>query len=756
MDNSQDRGRSPAAGRTTNINHSRSPSAHHSGFNEHANALGLDPALTTAQQSFNNPTPYNQQDQQYHPQQTFGQDNYLHNPNATIAYQQNIDTSDLLDPNSFSQSFNAVDTNTLNFNDDFDASALLDPSMLDNEQAGSQNYLSSSNMATLQQQHASQPPHLFTGDARSSGPQSTPGMQQDVFGQSLHSRNQSLDPSSAAAMGRHNGDWSGIQFTNHRHTPSDQYSDVSSSAVPSPYLASDSFDHSNPSHSPMLNPQDAALFTGALNLEQFTLNDSNQQLSHISPGPSPHISPNISPQHQHQIPLFSSSDNLDFGDVNGQYGVGPGPDIDQSVDTFPMMAVQQNQGQDHGNYGGTMSPPEINIEPAAEMQPGEMEPSHQSDQSADALSPPVRSPSRTGRQRATSDSYITPGSSRGSSPMRPRSPSLGLRPGGSPQPIARSPSPSGGIQKPRRLSTPESRHWAIGLAERGQAGMPDGLGNGNMQNTTSPYIQNPNSATASTGTDSNRRVQKHPATFQCHLCPKRFTRAYNLRSHLRTHTDERPFVCTVCGKAFARQHDRKRHEGLHSGEKKFVCKGLLQSAINSGQTGPGQTWGCGRRFARADALGRHFRSEAGRACIKPLLEEEARERRAAMMEQANHDMFSNGGVMPEPPDLALDSSTFTMALPAALLQQYPALADIQWNAIPGPGQEDDYGGEASGRSSYDASSGGELDYSFEDEGDGGYVSGPGAMDGGSSYNNNRLDVNWDGARNGWSSDVDAR
>lgn len=70
------------------------------------------------------------------------------------------------------------------------------------------------------------------------------------------------------------------------------------------------------------------------------------------------------------------------------------------------------------------------------------------------------------------------------------------------------------------------------------------------------------------------RKQKHPATFQCSLCPKKFTRAYNLRSHLRTHTDERPFVCTVCGKSFARQHDLKRHEGLHVKEAKPEDKGM--------------------------------------------------------------------------------------------------------------------------------------------------------------------------------------
>lgn len=170
-------------------------------------------------------------------------------------------------------------------------------------------------------------------------------------------------------------------------------------------------------------------------------------------------------------------------------------------------------------------------------------------------------------------------------------------------------------------------------------------------------------------TESGSKTNKTPYTFQCTLCPKRFTRAFNLRSHLRTHTDERPFVCSVCGKAFARQQDRIRHEKLHSGEKKFVCRGVLKD---------GNGWGCGRRFARADALGRHFRSEVGRVCILPLSQEQAAEKAGDLPRQ-------------DPPNYELEyglssasSKPMNLSLPEALLQQYPALRDIQWDALPEP------------------------------------------------------------------------
>lgn len=306
--------------------------------------------------------------------------------------------------------------------------------------------------------------------------------------------------------------------------------------------------------------------------------------------------------------------------------------------------------------------------------------------------------------RSKSDPYTHPASRSRSpansatslevTPPTPRS----LSPHSRSSPGSRDASPS---RSNRRLSTSsiESRNYILDLADPQRPGAAPG---------------------------DSKRVQKHPANFQCTLCPKKFTRAYNLRSHLRTHTDERPFVCTVCGKAFARQHDRKRHEGLHSGEKKFVCRGDLSRGGN---------WGCGRRFARADALGRHFRSEAGRVCIKPLLDEESQERDRVLMEQQQQPHQQAGHLQPVPQPMVMPGvpgmdgqSGSNFVLPAALLAQYPALQTLQWDQIPAAGEDP---GEIGGRSSFDASSGGEFGYDEEDSGmSGGYANSQGGMYGG--------------------------
>lgn len=184
----------------------------------------------------------------------------------------------------------------------------------------------------------------------------------------------------------------------------------------------------------------------------------------------------------------------------------------------------------------------------------------------------------------------------------------------------------------------------------------------------------------------SKKVQRHPSAFACDLCDKRFTRAYNLRSHKRTHTNERPYVCSLCPKAFARQHDRKRHEALHSGEKKYECTGFLADGVTQ--------WGCGHKFARADALGRHFRTEAGKECIRALVEESEREKNhqrgggggggvpiydgnedapALTLSPPANEASSTHGIL----NSATRDSSSASYFPAALLEQFPMLSELR-------------------------------------------------------------------------------
>ncbi|KAI9716045.1 MAG: DNA-binding transcription factor [Chrysothrix sp. TS-e1954] len=828
MDAQQRRGRSPSTGRQNDLSHSRSTSAH-DGFNSQANARGLDPLLLQQsggaygnaidtrslvnQSSFSGDPNYLGTDfPQQFPQQQQQDLSFLQTHSNDQPYQQNT--------SQHHQEAQHSPADLSGFGEDHILDASVDPHFLNSVNSGSdQQELNSFlyNQAAAGAQQGTSPSSGFPKDM--SQMHQSPGgsnyfndsnvshspnsnhqiqMQQGNWGQqSGHARNTSLDPSSAAyQQPGHMNEW-GNMYRGHQRQPSD-FSDVSSSAHPSPFLPkADDFEPSN-GNSPLFPPsvQDPGMLS---DFGQFSLSDGHlqqqQQLSqhhpsHISPGHSPHISPNISPNRASPSSSFHDPNMQIINNMNDQYlGGEPGPEMfgDQSVPGFTSM--QQPSAQDSGDL---MSPPEISIEPPQDKQPQSNETRESSFHDDDALSPPARSMSTLPicgklserpdsppnlsadhpvtdqrRPRAVSDPFIQPSQgSRSNTPNRSRAGSVGLSPA-SPRSASRSPSPSAsaGITKPRdrassTSSIPHDNRWLLGLSDpnapvfnSSRSTSPAPGQQEQVSSQPSPSNSATSDNTPSTGGGA-KRAQKHPATFQCHLCPKRFTRAYNLRSHLRTHTDERPFVCTICGKAFARQHDRKRHEGLHSGEKKFICRGLLASARN-GESGTQATWGCGRRFARADALGRHFRSEAGRGCIKPLLEEEERERQAARMEQASYDMMAQQqasfqhhqaaahaqtqslqvpGTAPPPSQPIGIGTGQGMTLPAALLAQYPALAGIQWDNIgssPGSnaglsggegglsGEEGDWGdmddfGDMGGRSSFEASSGGEFD--FEEEG----------------------------------------
>lgn len=237
------------------------------------------------------------------------------------------------------------------------------------------------------------PPNLIPPESHSPR-QGSPAPAQGQLYSPNHSRNASLDPSSAIfPHGPQHNDWTGMfhqqQFQTHRRAPS-EHSDVSSSVAPSPFLSQNEGFEYDQNPSPMIHAQpDNSLFPERLGMEQFSLSDSQQQpqQQRMSPAHSPYGSPHISPQTG--LGIIQENNFMLSPDIQNNFSGGPGPDIyTDPSNTIPSFNTRHGSG-DMGQAGNMRPPPEIKLDLAPSTKQSTMEPPR-SENDCEGLTPPDR------------------------------------------------------------------------------------------------------------------------------------------------------------------------------------------------------------------------------------------------------------------------------------------------------------------------------------------------------------------------------
>ena len=151
------------------------------------------------------------------------------------------------------------------------------------------------------------------------------------------------------------------------------------------------------------------------------------------------------------------------------------------------------------------------------------------------------------------------------------------------------------------------------------------------------------------------------------------------------HTDKHSFHDAVCDKLYQRQHENTLCEELYRRREVFYCGGPLQSSP--------WAWGCHQQFAGVDGLATHFASIVGRACMKPLVNEEINTLKqiSPLVEKEFNDLEYAPAItkhlQPGYQALVAEQERIYcetgMYLPAALLARHPALQSRDWSDVQG-------------------------------------------------------------------------
>ena len=275
------------------------------------------------------------------------------------------------------------------FSSSADEPSYPDNSVLDPALLGTQVPQQSLSAATSINHMATLAPALHPFDG---SPHGSPAMNHSPFQPPYvsHSRNSSLDPSSAAFPPLSTAEWGAAAFQGHRRTLSDAHSDVSSTHH-SPYLRpSDSFEQQQLDRSP-LPSQDPGMFQEVLAIGHVSLSDRHNAFATPSHSPriSPQLMPSASPQAYPPLENYDVVANMtpqmpNMFDESNMYN--PDANHPPQFDAQGLLRSQPAQSD-------VMTPPEINIQLAPPSRQASFEPQKDGFQDgfqAQGLTPPEK------------------------------------------------------------------------------------------------------------------------------------------------------------------------------------------------------------------------------------------------------------------------------------------------------------------------------------------------------------------------------